>query len=302
MLKFFILICIARNICGKIHLDENEVKELQIKVLDLKEQVNNKTLNVSPKLADIIEHIPSAELSRQESSAVQFYVCNICLNVIDEFMFIRRIELLNDTYLIEMAVDLCSLFEIQSAKICRGIVEFYAPTVIYIVDKRPDLSADTACKFLLNDGDCKNPSGDSSLALSINIDENRRNSSDENETTESQIDDDDLIIVQVTDIHVDFKYKQGALADCSEFACCRDTSNKVDDAEKLAGYYGDYRYCDTPWIAVEDALYQITKQHPVSFIIFSFFRLPHDATSQFIDMLSFISFLSSIALSCDVEN
>ncbi|XP_035778474.1 sphingomyelin phosphodiesterase 1-like [Anopheles albimanus] len=74
---------------------------------------------------------------------------------------------------------------------------------------------------------------------------------------------DPLTIVHLTDIHYDPEYVVGVNADCKAEACCRvlpdlPPANGTADG---AGYWGDYRDCDTPWHAVVDMMEHIRTQH-----------------------------------------
>lgn len=70
-------------------------------------------------------------------------------------------------------------------------------------------------------------------------------------------------IIQITDPHIDRKYKTGANAVCGAPLCCRKDQGEPKNPEEGAGIWGDYRGCDSPRIAVEDAYDQIRKQHKV---------------------------------------
>ncbi|KAI8119618.1 Sphingomyelin phosphodiesterase [Lucilia cuprina] len=66
----------------------------------------------------------------------------------------------------------------------------------------------------------------------------------------------DLNIVQITDIHFDPDYKVGASAECEEPLCCR-----LNPLSAKAGYWSDYRYCDAPLHMVENAFDHIKETH-----------------------------------------
>lgn len=74
----------------------------------------------------------------------------------------------------------------------------------------------------------------------------------------------DLKIIHITDLHYDPNYMVGANADCSDPVCCRAKGGIASDPAGRAGAWGDFRYCDSPWAAVEDAIRQVKRQHPVS--------------------------------------
>lgn len=263
---FLVLCCSSAVLCFHRY-NKEDVDNLRDKIVKAQLEVDEG--KYSKKASKIIENIQTH--SDLRGGALEFYVCNVCQVSIDQFLIMRREELLNDTYLIGTAIELCTAFEIQKEHVCRGFVEYFAPHIIYIVDNRPELTAETVCRFLLNDGDCLNPYNDDHLNFFVTIEEYNSRDDDQNElespaiSTVNSSSTDDIIIVHLTDIHVDLKYKEGALAECNQYACCRDILNdEAVNSSLLAGYWGDYRSCDTPFHAVEDAFHHIVKQHPVS--------------------------------------
>lgn len=72
-----------------------------------------------------------------------------------------------------------------------------------------------------------------------------------------------LKVLHIADPHWDPEYLEGSNANCGEPLCCRASSGDVKKAEDAAGYWGDYRSCDMPWRAVEQAIAHMAKQHPV---------------------------------------
>ena len=70
-------------------------------------------------------------------------------------------------------------------------------------------------------------------------------------------------ILHITDIHVDPHYKPGANAECETEICCRQYDRAAALSGKGAGYYGDYRKCDIPYFAFENALLHISQTHQV---------------------------------------
>jgi hypothetical protein len=45
--------------------------------------------------------------------------------------------------------------------------------------------------------------------------------------------------------------------------CCRNTQGNPKNPAAAAGYWGEYRKCDTPWKVLEDTLQQVKKTHQV---------------------------------------
>lgn len=77
-------------------------------------------------------------------------------------------------------------------------------------------------------------------------------------------------IIHITDIHYSPLYSPGSNAECNEYACCRITQGMapVDNLTAGAGAWGDYRYCDSPWSAVEDMLDHVQNNHPDANLIY----------------------------------
>lgn len=266
-LKFFVLLLVANASLAALQYDLRTINFGTI-VKGVKNV--QKVVKFSQKLVKVVSSIAPASTTRQGTNVFESYaLCSVCQNVIDELMFMRRVEQLNSTELIDLSIEFCNMLEIQSERVCRGVIELNAPSIIYIVDNRKDLTADTVCKVLLDDGECFEPSDDNSYDFTISIDEYEEHSKDdENEVAATILaPSEDLTIVHLTDAHLDLKYKKGSLAVCDDFACCRDLSKKSDDgnATKLAGYWGEYWGCDTPLNAVEDIFKQIKMQHKVKF-------------------------------------
>lgn len=71
----------------------------------------------------------------------------------------------------------------------------------------------------------------------------------------------DIRILQLTDIHYDPLYVVGSLAACNEPLCCRKGVGTIDDESLQAGFWSDYRDCDTPKVFIEDTYDQITNIH-----------------------------------------
>lgn len=80
--------------------------------------------------------------------------------------------------------------------------------------------------------------------------------------------------MQITDIHYDPKYEPYGNSNCKEPMCCRKGQNNTNNtttatttttmsSSEIAGYWGDYNKCDSPWHAIIDALHHIKATHQV---------------------------------------
>lgn len=261
MLCKLVIICGVIAAVANIKIGSERVEDLKKRLEDIKNQLHgDDTESRSAAVTEIIAKI-STNISRK--SVQDSFLCAMCFQLVDELLSRRRIQLQSEAFIKKLALELCVDFEIQSEEVCHGVIEFNMPSILYVIDNRPGLTADSACKIMLNDGDCMLPFTDETLDFVVDVD----NGTSRKEFSSSKLKDsaEDLTVIHISDIHVDFKYAQGAFTDCDEPACCREIdANNETDFDAIAGPWGDYRNCDTPWLAVVDAFNQITKQHSVT--------------------------------------
>jgi hypothetical protein len=264
MNKILIVCCVIAAVVS-VKINSERLQDLKIRLGEMKNQLHNDSNETrSERLREIVENISLMETRNEKNN----FLCGMCYSIVDDIFWMRRNQHESDEALRNLVIALCIDLEIQSEEVCHGIVEFNAPSILYIIDKRPELTAATVCKVLLHDGECFNPSSDVNLEFHVKITESNSSLKASNKLANSE---NNLKIVHITDIHFDPKYKLGAFADCDEHACCReiDDINEIDP-QSTAGLWGDYRNCDTPWRAIVDAFHQITKQHSVNFYYASF--------------------------------
>lgn len=259
------MLCRVLIFCGvvaavaSLKINDDRADDLKKRLADIKNQLREDDTR-SERLGRIVANL-NPESSRNDFA--DELLCGACLSVVAQFLEMRRVELLSVQAMKNLALEMCVDFEIQSEEVCHGIIEFNAPSVAFIVDNRPELSADTVCKLLLDIGNCFNPIKQDQLDFVVEIDNATSSSAAKSDATTKERPD-ELTIVHVSDIHLDLKYTVGAFSDCDEFACCREVDASENDTESVAGVWGDYHSCDTPANAVENAFKQIKKQHPVN--------------------------------------
>lgn len=73
-------------------------------------------------------------------------------------------------------------------------------------------------------------------------------------------------IAQITDIHYDPLYLEGAESDCQDPLCCQKDKGVTSKVSVAAGHWGAYKLCDPPIWVVADAFEQINKRHVRIFI------------------------------------
>lgn len=89
-------------------------------------------------------------------------------------------------------------------------------------------------------------------------------------------------ILQLSDIHIDFEYQPGAIADCDQPLCCRNSSTlkRGSNSHATAGYWGDYRNCDIPVWTVESMFEHIAMNEQFDFIYWTGDLPPHNIWNQ----------------------
>ncbi|XP_043796526.1 sphingomyelin phosphodiesterase 1-like [Apis laboriosa] len=187
-------------------------------------------------------------------------ICIICKTILTTFINLRH-KGMSEEDIRNNVINLCVLLNIQTEKVCRGVIESNLPIILYIIDSKPNLTASTICGVVLESKSC--PLNDSKFDWNIDINNNFNITITENETQEQ------IKILQITDLHYDPLYEVNSNANCGEPVCCRKDQNKTD-ISSFAGFWGDYRSCDTPWHAIIDALHHMKDTHQdIDFIYFT---------------------------------
>lgn len=261
------MLCRVLIFCGvvaavaSLKINDDRADDLKKRLDDIKNQLRGGEDEArSERLRKVVENLNP---DSPRNDVVDDFLCGACQSVVSQFLEMRRVELLSVQAMKNLALEMCVDFEIQSEEVCHGIIEFNAPSIAFIVDNRPELTADTVCKLLLDVGNCLNLIKTDQLDFVVEID-NATISASAKARKATAVKLDEFKIVHVSDIHLDLKYMVGAFSDCDEFACCREVDITENDTESVAGAWGDYRSCDTPVNAVENAFEQIRKQHPVN--------------------------------------
>ncbi|CAL7948927.1 unnamed protein product [Xylocopa violacea] len=186
-------------------------------------------------------------------------ICTICRGTLQAYIKLRR-NGASEENIKSKIIKLCVLLNIQTERVCRGVIELNLPIILYIVDSRPNLDAATICGVVLESKFC--PLNNSDFEWSIDIN-NSNPIIIENETQEL------MKVLQLSDLHYDPLYEPNGNSNCGEPVCCRVGQNKTG-VTSLAGYWGDYKSCDTPWHAIVDAFKHIKDTHQdIDFIYFT---------------------------------
>ncbi|XP_044014853.1 sphingomyelin phosphodiesterase-like [Aphidius gifuensis] len=171
--------------------------------------------------------------------------CLVCKSVLNTIMRLYR-EGVTIEEIQESTVKMCVLFNIYNEPVCRGMIKLLTPTFKYIFDNDKTVSSEDICGLTLQTSNCI-PMPER-FKWSINIDQGPLKHIKINSTNEQ------IKIIHLSDLHYDPKYEPFGAAKCGMPTCCRKGQKNVNDSNIIAGYWGDYNRCDTPWHAAVDTL------------------------------------------------
>ena len=84
-------------------------------------------------------------------------------------------------------------------------------------------------------------------------------------------------VVHFSDVHLDFEYKEGTLANCGEILCCREEAGwPTEEGDIAAGAWGMPNDCDIPVQTYQSMLNYIVNDIKPDFIIWTGDNSAHD--------------------------
>ncbi|XP_058823032.1 sphingomyelin phosphodiesterase-like [Topomyia yanbarensis] len=193
-------------------------------------------------------------------------VCLTCLSASNTFLEIyKRSANKEKEYLVKIAQDICNLYNFKSY-VCEGVVSLNADMILYILERLETIpTAEGMCEVSYQGNGCVAAGSDilSDRYPKVYISSSKNELKSSKTSSSYPTNQSPLIIVHLTDIHLDPEYVVGVNAECGSSSCCRVVPDlEPADASNAAGYWGDYRKCDSPWHAVVDVVDQIRSQHP----------------------------------------
>lgn len=175
----------------------------------------------------------------------------------------------------KMVLELCNRFNIQTPEVCGGLVDLNFPVLHYIIMNSLADSRSLCGTLPISFCNVEQTNYDWSVKV-----DNTKGPLEAPKSEVPQKSDNDLTIVQISDIHFDPEYKPGSLADCEEPLCCRVTQAGEILEESKAGYWSDYRDCDAPLHMVENAFAHVKETHEkIDYIYQTGDIVPHNVWS-----------------------
>ncbi|XP_043197858.1 sphingomyelin phosphodiesterase-like isoform X2 [Amphibalanus amphitrite] len=212
------------------------------------------------------------EIETSVMSSVSCTACKAGVGLLQHYVSTGR----SKGEIVRAAVKLCRSLQFESPRVCEGIIHLFADEVIFVF-QRIALSPDEVCGMVVGDVCATpfNPWHEWTVPLpSI--------PKPYTPTPEPDPEAPTARVLHISDTHFDPYYKEGTDADCGEPLCCRETSGYPKRKRAAAGFWGDYRRCDTPLRTIENMLQQIADVHgpTLDYIIWTGDLPPHDVWNQ----------------------
>lgn len=187
----------------------------------------------------------------------------MCRVVSYSFLKYNETTASNTKQLRSVALDLCNLLSLDAASVCEGMVVTATPTIEYILRNSTEIDADRVCSIWFQSINC----GESDrltdeFPVNYPVPKAPKQSKQAAIYNYSSPPATPLVIVHLSDFHFDPYYTPGANAKCNEWICCRSDQGFPNVTTDRAGYWGDYRPCDSPWHTVVDIVRRVKKEYP----------------------------------------
>ncbi|KAH8407108.1 hypothetical protein KR222_006554, partial [Zaprionus bogoriensis] len=211
------------------------------------------------------------------SAADQYFTCTLCratVKVVANTIAGPEAELsgpTRDEDARNALLRICDYFSIQTPAVCGGLFDLNWPILDYIFNET--IAESSSICGMLPISICQLEQEEYTLNLNIT-----GQSPSESNSELAERSDQDLLVLHLTDIHYDPDYRSGSLADCDEPICCRDELPTGSNAVG-AGYWSDYRSCDTPRHLILNTFEHIKKTHKLDWIYHTGDVPPHNIWS-----------------------
>lgn len=200
--------------------------------------------------------------------------CDLCTTAISLAQFLISSNSSSDE-IKSQVLKVCISLKIETERVCRGIVESFAPELLTVLDKLI-LNPGAVCSTLFDDcGNPDNPLDNWNVTFPPTPQPPPMNHSIPKAGSPT------LRVLHLTDIHYDSEYVEGGIAECGEPLCCREASPTPLNATEGAGKFGDYRDCDMPLWTLEHMFATLAAQNDTfDYVIWTGDVPPHNVWNQ----------------------
>ncbi|GFN96995.1 sphingomyelin phosphodiesterase [Plakobranchus ocellatus] len=222
---------------------------------------------------------------RTNGNPFAFITCDICYVVAHVARGIVRSGK-SEEVLVKVVADLCILFRIEDKRVCKMFVQEYRDEIFYLA-RHLSLEPWEACGIVLATP-CHGhyyPGQNWTVTFPHTPKPQPRPPTPPKPSAPT------LRVLHLTDLHLDFQYREGANADCREPLCCREDDAalayynssvpSVKESGDKAGKYGHYGTCDIPSVTLVSLFKHLKNQsEKFDYILFTGDVPPHDIWNQ----------------------
>jgi sphingomyelin phosphodiesterase len=231
------------------------------------------------------EQEESSYIQKPTNNTFVCLACNLALPLIETLIKENKTENIPNE-----VKRICKLFKIESDTVCDLVVDEYEFSVLEVI-KETQIQPSDFCRFFLQ---CR---GEPSELVSWNITLPAVPKPPVQPPQPPKPGSPTVRILQLSDIHIDFEYQPGSVADCLDPLCCRKQSTPSGRNSTGAGYWGDLRNCDIPLWTVENMFEYISMNEKFDFIYWTGDLPPHNVWNQTKnDQLKALDHLSTLFL------
>ncbi len=212
------------------------IKNYKINKLSLSEQyeVEDLALRITEENGDLLKILFGFT---SVSGGINCELCSFAVDVLKNYLLQKN----GFEKFYALVENICHFTKIDN-KVCDGAIEHYKDIVIDSIIKK-FVNGDYICSLI---GICEDTSDYESIEDFAERILKNKPEIKKNKILKTKNEDDYYKVVQVTDIHLDMEYKEGAVANCILPLCCRELADDdlIPVKQIYAGLYGTTGKCD----------------------------------------------------------
>ncbi|CAF2554038.1 unnamed protein product [Rotaria sp. Silwood2] len=197
-------------------------------------------------------------------------LCDACDLLVPEMRALIRIN--RSDLIDDVAIRFCKYYKLLDQNVCLGAVNEYKNVIIEVLAMSP-LTNKELCSLAF---ECQAPPYFPVVIWNVTFPDKPKPTPRPPQPPAPETPK--LNVLHLTDIHIDFAYKPGSQADCSQPLCCR--AGRPVPSHTGAGFWGDYRNCDIPYWTAEVILKYAAKLENIDFIYYTGDLPAHNVWNQ----------------------
>ncbi|CAF4760111.1 unnamed protein product [Rotaria sp. Silwood1] len=193
--------------------------------------------------------------------------CDLFVPEMRALIKINRSDLIDD-----VAIRFCKYYKLLDQNVCLGAVNEYKNVIIEVLSMSP-LTNKELCSLAF---ECQAPPYFPIVSWNVTFPDKPKPTPRPPQPPAPATPK--LNVLHLSDIHIDFAYKPGSQADCSQPLCCR--AGQPVPGHIGAGFWGDYRNCDIPYWTAESILKYAAELENIDFIYYTGDLPAHNVWNQ----------------------